>query len=219
MPGNVVMQRSASSKEPTTAPTRLRAQVVALGVRWSNAQYRLVHLVVELDRSAEWTLDGSRTCAHWVASALDVEVCTAREWLRIGRALERLPVVDAAFAAGHMSYGKVRLVTRVADPETEEELVSISRRTPAGLLAREIARWQASREEPEETEARQREARSLTWRTEPDGMIVGTWRLPPPQRPSRWRPSTPGSCAKRIGMTRSRRALKTRPRTRPGHSP
>jgi hypothetical protein len=59
----------------------------------------LAHLAVDLDRSGEWAYDGSRTCAHWIAAALDVEICTAREWLRVGRALEQLPIIDAAFAA------------------------------------------------------------------------------------------------------------------------
>ena len=78
----------------------LRAAVVAAGARWAAGQRQLVRLVVELDGSGEWRLDGSATCAHWVASALDVEVCTVREWLRIGRALEGLGVIDAAFDAG-----------------------------------------------------------------------------------------------------------------------
>ncbi len=157
----------------------LRAEVVAVGRRWSGALYRLVGLLAALDRSGEWALDGSRTCAHWVASALDVEVCTAREWLRVGRALEALPRVDAAFGEGRVSYAKVRQLTRVATAANEAELVAIAERTPAGALCGELARWLARHEEPEETERRQRAARSLTWRTEPDGMITAVLRLAP----------------------------------------
>jgi hypothetical protein len=83
---------------------------------------------------------------------LDVEVCTAREWLRVGRALEALPVVDAAFGEGRISYAKVRHLTRVATEANEAELVGIAERTPAGRLCGELARWQARREEPEDTE-------------------------------------------------------------------
>src|SRR6266853_1812800 len=86
----------------------LRAAVVAAGARWAAGQRQLVRLVVELDASGEWTLDGSVTCAHWVAAALDIEVCTVREWLRIGRALGGLDAIDAAFEAGRLSYSKVR---------------------------------------------------------------------------------------------------------------
>src|SRR5712691_4033786 len=86
----------------------LRAAVVAAGEQWSSGQRRLVRLVVALDGSGEWALDGAVTCAHWVAAALDVEVCTAREWLRIGRALTGLPTMDGAFERGELSYTKVR---------------------------------------------------------------------------------------------------------------
>jgi hypothetical protein len=139
----------------------------------------LVHLIVELDRCGEWALDGSRTCAHWVAAALDVEVATVREWLRIGKSLARLPLIDTAFAERRVSFTQVRLLTRIADAETEEELLSIAESTSAGRLSTELARWLSRREDPESTEARQQEARGLTWRTEPDGMVVGTLRLPP----------------------------------------
>ena len=67
--------------------SNIREQVLDIGRRLSSHQWRLVHLVAELDRSGEWLLDGAATCAHWVAAALDVEVCTAREWLRVGAAL------------------------------------------------------------------------------------------------------------------------------------
>jgi hypothetical protein len=68
----------------------------------------LVRLVAALDASGEWALDGSPTCAHWVAEALDIEVCTARDWLRVGHALEVFDPVDDAFAQGRLSYSKVR---------------------------------------------------------------------------------------------------------------
>jgi hypothetical protein len=141
----------------------VRSQVIAVGVGWALAQYRLLRLVVELDRSGEWALDGSRTCAQWIGAALDVEVCTAREWLRIGRALERLPLIDEAFRTGRLSYTKVRMLTRVATPNNEAELCALAERTPAGRLPSAIAAWLAGREEPEDTERRQFAARSRGW--------------------------------------------------------
>lgn len=157
----------------------LREAVVEAGARWSAGQYRLVRLVAELDASGEWAVDGVPTCAHWVANALDIEVCTAREWLRIGAALRRLPVVDDAFASGRLSYSKVRALTRVATPETEAELCEMAERVPAGSLRCALASWQSQRESPAETEARQRAARSLTWRVDVDGTVVGWFRLAP----------------------------------------
>lgn len=177
MNGSAVANRSGPGSR--SVRTNVRAELVAVGRQWSSSLYRLVHLVGELDRSGEWALDGSRTCAHWVASALDVEVATARQWLRVGKTLGERPLIDEAFAAGRISFSKVRLLTGVVDADNEADLLEIAERTPAGRLAGELARWLQRHEEPDDTEARQHEMRSLTWRTDPDGMITATIRLTP----------------------------------------
>src|SRR5689334_20351133 len=129
--GDNPMGMAVMSSEATGA----RAAVVEAGQRWAAGQYSLVRPVAELDESSEWALDGAPTCAHWVAAALDVEVCTAREWLRIGRALRDLPVIAAAFAARLLSHCKVRAWRRVATVANEAELCSIAERVPAGGFA------------------------------------------------------------------------------------
>jgi Domain of unknown function (DUF222) len=157
----------------------LRAAVIAAGVRWSAGQRRLVRLVGVLDRSGEWKLDGASSCAHWVAHAVDVEVSTAREWVRIGRALVELDVIDNAFEQGLLSYSKVRALTRLATRETQVELSALAQRVPAARLAHALAAWLARHETPEETDARHHRARTFSWRWDVDGMLVGTFRLSP----------------------------------------
>ncbi len=179
----IVSNRTDRSEHAGRA-TSLREQVVAVGQRWSAAQHRLVELVVALDDSGEWAADGAATCAHWVADALEVEVCTAREWLRIGRKLAELPAVAAAFTAGRLSYSKVRALTRVATPENEADLCELALRVPAGRLGHAIAAWLTRHETPEQTEARQHAARGMSWHLEPDGMVAGTFRLPPAEAAS-----------------------------------
>jgi hypothetical protein len=156
-----------------------RAAVVEAGHRWAAGQHDLVRLVAELDESLEWTLDGAPTCAHWVADALDVEVCTAREWLRIGRALRVLPAIASGFGARRLSYSKVRALSRVATRANEAELCRIAETVPAGRLAHALASWLQRHETPEETAARQTAATGFTDRVEPDGMGVITLRVPP----------------------------------------
>ncbi|HZP31532.1 MAG TPA: DUF222 domain-containing protein [Acidimicrobiia bacterium] len=156
-----------------------RAAVLEAGQRWAASQFDLVRLVAELDTSLEWAIDGVPTCAHWVADALDVEVCTAREWLRIGRALRVLPTIAAAFEARRLSYSKVRALSRVATSTNEAELCEIAERVPAGRLAHALASWLQRHETPEQTAARHAAATGLTQRLEPDGMGLTTLRLPP----------------------------------------
>jgi hypothetical protein len=47
----------------------------------------------------------------------------AREKVRVARALGALPKSDEAFAAGRLSYSKVRAITRIATPANEERVL------------------------------------------------------------------------------------------------
>ena len=167
---------------PSHGPERgLRAELTEIGRRWSVSLTRLVRLSVQLDESGEWALDGSPTCAHWIAAALDVEVCTAREWLRIGRGLAELPLTAEAFTSGALSFTKVRALTRLATPANERELLDLAERTPAGRLGTALAAWSARHEDEDTRDRRHRRERGMRWRTEPDGMVDAHLRLTPEQ--------------------------------------
>ena len=120
--------RVIEAERPATQ-TNVRTELARIGRQWSVSITRLVELSAELDQSGEWALDGSPTCAHWIASVLDIEVSTAREWLRVGRELRRLPKTRSALRDGRLSYTKVRSVTRLATAENEGELLDIAERT------------------------------------------------------------------------------------------
>ena len=98
----------ARVNEATTIPTgtrpSVRSEFTRYGRRWSSSITQLIALSVELDDSGEWALDGSPTCAHWIAATLDIEIGTAREWLRIGRVLAHLPMTTNAFTNGGLSF-------------------------------------------------------------------------------------------------------------------
>lgn len=173
----MVVGSRAESQQVGPVEESIPARILSVGAGWMTAQYLLVSLVAELDVTGEWQGRGSPTCAHWVATALDIELCTAREWLRVGKALRGLPQIDAAFDSG-LSYSKVRTLTRVANPNNEHEILRLAWNTPAGRLGGVLAKWLMDREEPEETRRRQRAARGVSWWIEPDGMVVGSFRLP-----------------------------------------
>ena len=98
----------ARVNEATTIPTgtrpSVRGEFTRYGRCWSSSITQLIALSVELDDSGEWALDGSPTCAHWLAATLDIEIGTAREWLRIGRVLAHLPMTTNAFTNGGLSF-------------------------------------------------------------------------------------------------------------------
>jgi len=94
----------------------------------------------------------------------------------VARALPGLPVIRGEFAAGKLSYAKVRALTRIATPATEAGLAGLAGPMTANQLER-FAR--AHRQVTQAGDAQARVRRRLTWRFEEDGSLSGTFRLPP----------------------------------------
>ena len=168
---------SRVSSESDTRP--LTDQLVEAAHLWASGQHQLILLAARFADSTEWVTAGSPTAAHWLADVADVETCTAREWIRIGRKLTDLPATANAYNNAEISYSKVRTLTRHATPANETELLDIAKKVPASDLGRAIAYWLNQNTNPEELEAIQHDMRSVKWRTEPDGMILFTVRLQP----------------------------------------
>lgn len=146
---------------------------------WSTSQRAVIGLAADFADSGEWMAASAASAAHWIAAVADIEVCTAREWIRVGRRLRSLTVIADLFDAGELSYSKVRVLSRVATAENEQQLAAIATDVPAGHLPRAIAAWMHRTSDDEELERHQHEQRSVTWRNEPDGMVTFTARLPP----------------------------------------
>lgn len=161
-----------------TGPT-VADQLVEAGQSMAHSQHRVVVLAARFEESDEWWCSLAGTAAHWIAAQLDVCVSTAREWIRIGKALRTLPAVDAAFRSRQLSYAKVRALTRVAQPESEDELVDLARSVPAGRLGHALAAWTQRHEDHDQRTARHERDRSLRHRVEADGMATFTLRLAP----------------------------------------
>lgn len=163
-----------------TPPTRpLTHDLGEALTTWSSSQRTVIGLAADFADSAEWMATGAVSAAHWIAGVADIEVCTAREWIRVGRRLRSLPVIAALFDDDELSYSKVRTLSRIATPENEQQLAAIAADVPAGQLPRAIAAWMHRTSNDHELERHQHEQRSVTWRNEPDGMVTFTARLPP----------------------------------------
>jgi hypothetical protein len=93
---------------PVSASGPLGTELVAIAATWADCQFEMVIAAAAFAKSPEWILDGLPTPAHWLATVAGVEACTAREWIRIGKALTQLPVTMAAFAQQRLTYSKVR---------------------------------------------------------------------------------------------------------------
>ena len=116
------------------ATERLEAEIATLAAHLSAAECRWLQLVAEFDRREAWLQWGCRTCAFWLSWKCGLDIRSAQEKLRVAHALEELPLVTEAFAAGSLSYSKVRAISRIATPENEEALVTLGLRATAAHM-------------------------------------------------------------------------------------
>jgi Domain of unknown function (DUF222) len=79
---------------------------------------------------------GFSSCAGWLTWRTGLDPGAARERVRVARALPSLPRIAQALARGELSYSKIRALTRVATPETEERLLAIGREGTAKHVER-----------------------------------------------------------------------------------
>ena len=94
----------------------------------NSSSYQLLLLIREFDERAGWLQWSFIDGVSWLKWRCDLGTGTAREKLRIAHALKELPLISDAFSEGNLSYSKVRVMTRVATPENEAELIELARR-------------------------------------------------------------------------------------------
>src|SRR5258705_5080301 len=105
---------------------RLGDQIAELSAHLDAATARLLDLIREFDARVGWNT-GFRSCAAWLSWRVGFSPGAAREHVRVARALGTLPRLSQVLARGELSYAKVRELTRVATPETEERLLAVGR--------------------------------------------------------------------------------------------
>ncbi len=159
--------------------TSLVEQIASLGVELNANQYKVVRLAAQYDTTLDWFREGFKSSAVAIARTLDIHDSTAREWIRVGHALDELPLVDDAFASNDLSYAKTRILTRWADCENEAELLKLAHGRNANRLTTTIAKHLAGTETDEDRGQRQHDSRSVTVYTDADGMVVVRATLPP----------------------------------------
>jgi len=164
--------------ELETAPTEwIEREIGELAGHIAAATCRWLELIAELDRRGGHEAWGFHSCGAWVAWRCSIDPRSAREHVRVARALEELPLVRERFSHGELSYSKVRALTRIATPEIEAELVEIARFATAAQLDR-LVRGYRRAILLESAEAAHRD-RFLSCEWEEDGSLRIRGRLAP----------------------------------------
>src|SRR5881628_952569 len=154
---------------PTDAHTvelnRLGDEIAELSAHLDAATARLLDLIREFDARGGWS-NGFRSCAAWLSWRVGFASGAAREHVRVAR--------------GELSYAKVRELTRVAIPETEERLLAVGRAGTAEHVERIIRGWRRVDRVAEAQEAaRQHSRRALHVYQDEDGSVRIRGRLAP----------------------------------------
>ena len=163
--------------DPAEVPLeRVEAQICELAGHLAAATCRFLVLLADFDARRGWASWEMNSCAQWLSWKCQMSSGTAREHVRVARALRDLPVIRGEFGAGRLSYTKVRALTRIAAPDTEAGLAELAGPMTANQLER-FAR--AHRQVSSADDETARVQRRLAWRFEEDGSLSGTFRLPP----------------------------------------
>lgn len=157
----------------------LAEEIAALGSELNANQYKLVRLAAQYDIELEWFAEGFSSPSTAIARTLGIHSSTAREWIRVGHALDSLPLIDQEFRANTLSYAKARILTRWADADNERELLELAADRSANRLTIAVANYLAGAETASERDRRHHDDRSVTVHTDADGMIIIRAALPP----------------------------------------
>jgi 5-methylcytosine-specific restriction endonuclease McrA len=158
---------------------RLGDEIAELSAHLDAATARLLDLIREFDAREGWG-NGFSSCAAWLSWRVGLDLGAARERVRVARALGTLPRLAQALARGELSYAKVRALTRVATPETEEVLLGVGRAGTAEHVERIVRGWRRVDRNAEAREAAHRhKSRALHVYRDEDGMVTLRGRLAP----------------------------------------
>lgn len=154
------------------ATPALEDELVGLAGHLAAAHCRWLLLLAEFDTRDGWGGPGLRSCAHWLCWRVGMNLRTAQDQLRVAHALARLPAITTAFAAGRISYSKVRALTRIATPGTERDLLDLALAGTASHVERIVRLTRQARAEPAHPD------RALHWDYDDDGYLRIRGRLP-----------------------------------------
>lgn len=178
--GDVPASSAGDLVDLASAPSDwLGNEVVAIARHLATDTYSLLHLIGEIDARGAYALWGSLSCAAWLADTCEIELSTAHRQVRVARAMRSWAVLDAAMASGDISFAKARTIVPHLSDDNVDALVDLARSTPVGRLGVAVAAWLHRHDDPDEIARRQHRERSVSWRTDPDGMVTITARLEP----------------------------------------
>jgi len=157
---------------------RLEADIARLAVELTRQLARWLMLVAEFDRRGGARRSGFRGTSEWLAWRCGLSQRAARDHVRVARGLRERPLVRSAFAAGELSYSKLRAVTRAPSCEDEAALLDLARSSTAAQLERTVGALRSAPSADLDVAIAGHARRFVEWWWEPDGSLSLRARLP-----------------------------------------
>lgn len=159
-----------------TEAEELGQQLQSLAANQAQLEHDFCQLVERFDSGdALAHFHGIKSTAHFLAWACSMGAGTAREHVRVARALQQMPRVDELFRQGRLSYSKVRELTRIAGMVDEEALCELALEMTASQVARTVATYRRC----EGTRLQQQSRRRFSSQQTVDGLVRLTIVLAP----------------------------------------
>ncbi len=160
--------------------TDLEQAITQLAGHLNAGAYELIRLIGDFDRRGGWARQGITSCAHWLNWKIGLAMGAGREKVRVARALPDLPKISAAFAAGKISYSKVRAMTRIATPNNEDSLLNIALHGTANHMEKLVRGMRfCERAEQLKQANENHDARRVHWYHDETGQLQLHANLPP----------------------------------------
>ncbi|TFV66969.1 UNVERIFIED_ORG: HNH endonuclease [Bacillus sp. AZ43] len=182
----------AADDLPAAFPTHLLDRLGELLVAANRLAAEIARTVRECERTGAAELDGQKTMASWLRGHARVPAAAASRVVHTGRALEHLPVVAAAFAAGAVTTEAAAAIAPIAAPQNlakaathgvdvaavDAALAEVAAGRPHAELAQVVAHY-LGRLDPDGPEPDPTEERELSWSRRSDGGLDGRFHLDP----------------------------------------
>jgi hypothetical protein len=118
---------------------RLEAELCQQAAHLDAALCRWLMILGEFDERAGYWAWECKTAAFFLNWRCGIAMRTAHQYVRVAKALRRLPLVSAAFSTGRLSSSEVRAITRIATPATEAQLLEWAPHATAAQMERIVA--------------------------------------------------------------------------------
>ena len=140
----------------------------------------MARAAAQIDEEGLWSRWGHRSLEHFLSWSLGLDRREATQLALVARSLERFPKAADAFTKGKLSLAKMAILCRIADQDSEEELLDLALVATISQFQRIASSFRGviRRENELKESERKHASRSLSYYFDAEGVLVINGRLP-----------------------------------------